>query len=222
MTGQNTSHAVMAQRYEPKDSLDDFPTPPWATRALMEHVLNREDLWSKKSGESCFESCWEPACGVGHMAKTLEEYFGTLYASDIHPYGYGSTRDFLDKATHQEVDWIITNPPFKQAEEFAAKALSIAKKGVAIFARSVFAESVRRHERLFSKFPPTKVAQFAERVPIVKGRLDAKASTATGYAWFVWEKPLRVGTEYVWIEPTRKALERAGDYNLPQPLRRKE
>src|SRR5437868_4969552 len=25
---QNTSHAVMAQRSEPRDSLDDFPTPP--------------------------------------------------------------------------------------------------------------------------------------------------------------------------------------------------
>ncbi len=118
--------------------------------------------------------------------------------------------------TVRDVDWIITNPPFKQAEEFAAKALSIAKRGVAIFARSVFAESIGRHQRLFSKFPPTKVAQFAERVPIVKGRLDAKASTATGYAWFVWEKPLRIGTEYVWIAASRKALERTGDYGPPQ------
>jgi|tagenome__1003787_1003787.scaffolds.fasta_scaffold20922105_5 hypothetical protein len=32
---QNTSHAVMAQRVEPKDSADDFPTPPWATRACV-------------------------------------------------------------------------------------------------------------------------------------------------------------------------------------------
>jgi hypothetical protein len=37
---QNTSHAVMAQRAEAKDSLDNFPTPPWATRALIEHVLD--------------------------------------------------------------------------------------------------------------------------------------------------------------------------------------
>ena len=36
---QNTSYAVMAQRIEAQDSLDDFPTPPWATRALIEHVL---------------------------------------------------------------------------------------------------------------------------------------------------------------------------------------
>ena len=64
MTGQNISHAVMAQRHEAKDSLDDFPTPPWATRALLEHVINGKDL--------NLQSCWEPACGEGHMAKVLE------------------------------------------------------------------------------------------------------------------------------------------------------
>lgn len=33
---QNTSTAVMQRRVEAHDSLDDFPTPPWATRALCE------------------------------------------------------------------------------------------------------------------------------------------------------------------------------------------
>ena len=126
---QNTSHAVMAQRVEPLDSLDDFPTPPWATRALFEHVIDGQEF--------NHQSCWEPACGKGHMAKVLNEYFGEVIASDIFPYGYGSTRDFLDEAMVQEVDWIITNPPFNRAEKFAAKALSIATTGVAIFARSV-------------------------------------------------------------------------------------
>jgi hypothetical protein len=66
---QNTSHAVMAQRVEPKDSADDFPTPPWATRALLEHVL-------RNPGELATMTCLEPACGAGHMAKVLKEYFG--------------------------------------------------------------------------------------------------------------------------------------------------
>jgi len=71
---QNTSHAVMAQRSEASDSLDDFPTPPWATRALLEHVIgDRRNL--KKL------TCLEPACGAGHMAKVLEEYFGEQVAS---------------------------------------------------------------------------------------------------------------------------------------------
>lgn len=66
---QNTSHAVMAQRVEPKDSADDFPTPPWATRAPLEHVL-------RNPGELATMTCLEPACGAGHMAKVLNEYFG--------------------------------------------------------------------------------------------------------------------------------------------------
>ena len=61
---QNTSHAVMAQRTEAKDSLDDFPTPPWATRALIEHVVGA-------GGELRQQSCLEPACGAGHMVKVL-------------------------------------------------------------------------------------------------------------------------------------------------------
>ena len=38
------STAVMARRVEAPDSLDFFPTPPWATRALVEHVLFRRAL----------------------------------------------------------------------------------------------------------------------------------------------------------------------------------
>ena len=79
--------------------------------------------------------------------------------------------------------------------------------------RTVFIESIGRYERLFSKEPPTKVAQFTERVPMVKGRLDRKASTATGYAWMVWEKGGSRPTELVWIPPCRKSLEREGDYD---------
>ena len=59
--------------------------------------------------------------------------------------------------------------------------------------RTVFIESVGRYERLFKTNPPSRFAQFTERVPMVKGRIDKKASTATGYAWLVWEKD-RLGT----------------------------
>lgn len=208
---QNRSHAVMAQRVEAKESRDDFPTPPWATRALIEHVL-------PKFGDLEEQSCLEPACGAGHMDKVLREYFKVTTASDIHPYGYGDVADFL--AAPYEVgsfDWVITNPPFKLAEEFVAKSRNIAKCGVAVLARTVFIESVGRFERLFSQHPPAVFAQYVERVPMVKGRLDKKASTATGYAWFVWLNENVSSTEVFWIPPCRKALERAYDYDLPPP-----
>ena len=206
---QNTSYAVMAQRAEAKDSLDDFPTPPWATRALIEHVL---DSPRRLQGQSCLE----PACGQGHMSKVLAEYFGEVRSSDIHPYGFGTVQDFTTQPIEVgSVDWVITNPPFRLAEEFVLRALPIARAGVAMLTRTVFIESVGRYSRLFSKQPLSIFAQFTERVPMVKGRLDAKASTATGYCWLVWEKATTQKPHLVWVPPCRKQLEKAGDYDSP-------
>lgn len=48
---------------------------------------------------------------------------------------------------------------------------------------------------------------------MVKGRLDGRASTATGYAWIVWEKSSNESkTELKWIRPCRRELERQDDY----------
>lgn len=203
---QNRSHAVMAQRVEAKDSRDDFPTPPWATRALIEHVL------APRVDGLADQTCLEPACGAGHMDKVLREYFAATTASDIFDYGYGKVADFLTAPyAVNSVDWVITNPPFNAAEQFVERARQVARRGVAVLARTVFIESVGRYERLFKPTPPACFAQFVERVPMVKGRLDSKASTATGYAWFVWIEGQQV-PELVWIPPCRKQLERPADY----------
>lgn len=211
---QNTSHAVMAQRSEPADSLDDFPTPPWATRALILYVIReRGHLHNNKLGQKSSLSAMEPACGRGYMSRTLAEYFASVSSSDIHDYGFGETRDFLGPVfATDRVDWVITNPPFRLAEDFLDRARLIARVGVAMLLRTVFLEGVGRYDRLFSINPPTIVAQFAERVPMVKGRLDRNASTATGYAWFVWMKDRSTAPHLTWIPPCRRPLERDGDY----------
>jgi hypothetical protein len=206
---QNTSHAVMSQRVEARDSPDDFPTPPWATRGLIEHVIDKNEALAAMT-------CWEPACGVGHMSKVLKEYFFDVRSTDAHQYGYGTILNFLTEP-HQpnSYDWVITNPPFRHAEDFVLRALTIARKGVAILARSVFLESIGRYHAIFRETPPNKFAQFSERVPMVKGRLDKSASTATGYAWLVWEKEFSQTPRLMWVPPCRKILERDGDYDLP-------
>lgn len=205
---QNKSHAVMAQRTESKDSLDDFPTPPWATRAFVEHILNGHEALNHLS-------CLEPACGRGDMAQVLRSYFRKIEASDIHEYGYGVKRDFTQSLVEtNSVDWVITNPPFRLAEDFLMKGLAVARRGVALLTRTVFIESIGRYERVFADNPPSCVAQYVERVPMVKGRLDRKASTATGYAWLVWDKLATTpATELKWIPPSRRAYEEASDYS---------
>ncbi|UXM94240.1 class I SAM-dependent methyltransferase [Bartonella sp. HY329] len=202
---QNKSHAVMSQRFESPDSLDDFPTPPWATRALLEFILKNKELHTK--------TCLEPACGRGYMSRPLSEYFLDVVSSDIYPYGYSDVQDFLaGRYDFESFDWVITNPPFRLAQEFLENSLKVAREGVAILARTVFLESVGRFEGIYKTNPPTVFAQFSERVPMVKGRVDPKASTATGYAWFIWIKNKQTSPLLTWVPPCRKALEKTNDY----------
>jgi hypothetical protein len=194
--------AVMQNRRTGLDSLDFFPTPPWATRALCEHVLAPVAVRS---------AVWEPAAGAGHMSEVLKEYFGMVLPSDVHDYGHGylvgsfvgEGVDVLQWPLAFPPQWIITNPPFNLALEFAYRALDVASRGVALLVRSAWLEGGDRYRRLFHLRPPTTVALFSERVPMVKGRWDPKASTATAYAWVVWRQSeiKDFPTRLVWIPP---------------------
>lgn len=201
---QNRSSAVMQQRSEPHDSLDDFPTPPWATRALCEFLLARDFPLGSMI-------CREPAANRGHMVKPLREYFARVDASDVHDYGVNFPVDDYLIVGWPMVDWTITNPPFRLAEQFIAQAAQSSRHGFAMLVRAAFLESVGRYERLFSVNPPSFVLQFTERVVMHKGRLAPEGSTATAYAWLVWVDG-EEGTSLEWIPPCRKRLERPGDY----------
>lgn len=205
---QNRSSAVMQQRSEPHDSLDDFPTPPWATRALLQHVFG--------SQMTSHLTCREPAANRGHMVRPLTEYFGSVEGSDIFDYGAGFTqRDYLFGPAPAPVDWTITNPPFRLAEQFIERARATSTHGVAVIVRSAFLEGVGRYRDLFSRTPPSAVLQFSERVVMHKGKLSAKGSTATAYCWLVWDMQQNApGTRFEWIPPCRKRLELASDYEV--------
>lgn len=207
---QNRSTAVMQRRVEAHDSLDDFPTPPWATRALCEFLREQNYPLAEMS-------CREPAANRGHMVAPLTEYFASVDASDVHDYGVGIVvSDFLFPAALPMVDFTITNPPFRLAEQFIERAAATSSVGFAMIVRAAFLEGQGRHERLFSKNPPSFVLQFTERVVMHKGRLAPEGSTATAYAWLVWldgEYP----TQLRWIAPCRKRLERVGDYPATPP-----
>ena len=149
----------MAQRHETADSPDDFPTPPWATRALIEHVIGKVGLEAM--------TCLEPACGRGHMSRTLEEYFGSVASSDAYQYGYGQIRDFLgDPFEASSHDWVITNPPFRLAEEFVNRALAVARVGVAILARTVFLESLGQYQDRRPASEPSATAEESIPIPV--------------------------------------------------------
>jgi len=204
------STAVMARRVEPPTSLDFFPTPPWATRALTNWLADQ--CWPIG-----LASAWEPACGQGDMARALAEAFREVHASDVHDYGAGEVADFL-WPTDRRADWVITNPPFRLADQFISKAISVAHEGVAMLVRTSFLEGAGRYHELFKATPPTDILQFVERVPMYRGRLVQDGTTATAYCWLVWilspAVPRTADVRFHWIPPCRRRLERPGDYGL--------
>jgi hypothetical protein len=189
------ARSIMSGRVEPDDSLDYFPTPPCATRALVELVFDhlKVDVRSAKARE--------PACGEGHIAEVLAEYFAEVSASDIFDYGYGEVSDFLDEHTSETADWFITNPPFgDKAEAFFQRMMELARVGVALFVRLQWLEGEGRYERIFAGNPPTCIAFFAERIALHKGRWEPQGGTATAYVWLVWIKHRGPQAPF-WIPP---------------------
>ena len=197
-----------------KEKLDYYPTPPWVTRALFRYVL----------GDFVYlnNTCWEPACGNGHMSEVLTEQFKYVWSSDIVYYDYfpAGLTDFLndDAPTPYQkdgIDWIITNPPFNLAEEFILKALVRAKVGVAMFCRLQLLEGQHRYNHLFKDNPPWVVAPFVERANIHKAKVERKTTSTIPFAWFVWDKTrsTKLGTKLCWIPPCKSLLEKDSDYD---------
>lgn len=209
---QNRSSAVMQQRNEPDDSLDDFPTPPWGGRALCDYLHHTLGVVQPSM------TCWEPAANRGYLRRGLVDYFRYVAASDIHDYGAGfAVEDFLFPSPNVAtmVNWIITNPPFRLAHQFVDRSLDLAPN-CAMLVRSAFLEGQARYERLFSKRPPSLILQFTERLPMNRGVCRADMTTATAYCWLVWMPQDFRTTGFDWLAPCRKRLERAGDYDMPQ------
>lgn len=98
---------------------------------------------------------WECACGKGHLAKVFERRGYLVKATDLIDRGFGKGGvDFLAQEKIFPGD-IITNPPYKLAQEFVEKALTLVPNGnrVAMFLKLTFLEGKRR-KALFSEYPP--------------------------------------------------------------------
>lgn len=163
----------MAQRVEPRDSADDFPTPPWATRALIKYVVSDQQQLATLT-------CLEPACGAGHMSKVLRRIFLEGGSSDAYSYGYAPARDFLAEPYQERTyDWVITNPPFRLAERYLLEAFKVSRIGVAVLARTVFLESVGRYNALFRK-TPHEICTICQAGANVKGATRWEGNNSCG------------------------------------------
>lgn len=174
------------------DGPDFYPTPAWATEALIDNETFHGDIW-------------ECACGNGAMSEVLRQTGSTVISSDLYDRGYGEDGvDFL--RCGRRADNIVTNPPFNSAEGFVRAGLQGAHKKFALLLRLAFLEGGNRQRTIFSQSPPARVWVFSERITFYPEGVEQKGSGTTAYAWFVWDKEAPSGTELKWFEPKYKKM----------------
>lgn len=170
---------------------DFFPTPKWATHALIDNEKFVGDIW-------------ECACGDGSMSDVLETTGNKIISSDLYDRGYGEGGvDFL--AARSKVRNIITNPPYNAAEGFVKQGLELSDGKFALLLRLAFLEGKNRQHTIFAKRPPARVWVFSERITFYPAGAVQKGSGTTAYAWFVWDRDAITGTELKWLPTGYKA-----------------
>ena len=143
----------------------------------------------------------EPSCGEGHMSKVLKAAGYEVVSRDIIDRGYGEVADFLAIDNQKWDGNIVTNPPYKYAQQFVEKALSIIPQGkkVAMFLKLTFLEGKARRE-LFRSSPPIRVWVSSSRIKCaMNGEFDKYGISAAAYAWFIWEKGYHGATTVKWF-----------------------
>lgn len=164
---------------------DYYPTPPHATRALMEQ-------------ETFNGVILEPCCGEGAMSDVLKET-NPVFSSDLYNRGYGAVRDVF--AYQNPIDNVVTNPPFEIAPKIITHLLPLFKYKMAFFLRTAFLESVSRYNSIYTVHPPSRVYVFTKRVTLFPAGETKTTGGTTSYAWFVWEREIPSHTELKWLAP---------------------
>ncbi|MBL4693555.1 MAG: hypothetical protein JKY92_09535 [Magnetovibrio sp.] len=171
-------------------SADFYPTPTWATRALLDYETFSDDIW-------------ECACGDGAMSEVLKKYGNNVVSTDLHDRGYGTAGiDFIKEPRLS--DNIVTNPPYNLAGEFVIAGLQKSQKKFALLLRLAFLEGIERNKKIFTPMPPSRIWVFSERITFYPKGAERKGSGTTAYAWFIWDKQSSDIGKLGWIAPGHK------------------
>lgn len=173
-----------------RHELDYYATEPKAIRLLLELEKFKGNIW-------------ECACGEGHLSEEMKRLGYNVYSTDLINRGYGDAQmDFLGIENNNIVDMnIITNPPYKYANEFIIKALDIISEGnkLALILPIRYLEGKTR-KKIFTETPPKIVYISSSRIKCaMNGSFEAMQGSAVCYAWFVWEKGFKGDTILKWF-----------------------
>lgn len=159
---------------ENRRPFDDYPTEPGWTHALLDT-------------EEFDGLTLEPAAGAGWMVQVLQERGLEVKYFDLERDG----KDFL-KYQGPDVDNVVTNPPYKYLDQFAAKALEVATRKVALLLPDFALVGVNRTKDLWQAHPPKKLILVTSKMKVL-----GKVSMFP-HVWAVWDKEYEGPTTWEW------------------------
>lgn len=170
---------------------DYYATDPIAVRFLLE-LEKFKDM-----------TVWECACGEGHLSKEMVEMGFEVFSSDLIDRGFGNgIYNFLGPDNNEVLEMnIITNPPYKYANDFIKKGMEVVAKGykMALLLPLRYLEGKER-KQIFRQFPPKKIYVSSSRINCAKnGEFDKLQGSAMAYAWFIWEQGFKGKLTLEWF-----------------------
>lgn len=158
---------------EEREQNDFYATDPAAIDYLLEKAKLNKNLW-------------ECACGSGHLSKRLIEHGFNVKSTDLIDRGFGiGGVDFL-KTSEAWAGDIITNPPYKFAQEFCEHALELLQDGnkCFMFLKLQFLEGKTRR-RLFDKKQLKTIYVSSSRIPCAKNGDFDEMKIRGGQPWLM-------------------------------------
>ena len=134
----------------------------------------------------------------GICQKCLRGGGYNVLSTDLIDRGYGKGGvDFFLQTEMFDGD-IITNPPYKYAQEFIEHALELVPDNhkVCMFLKVQFLEGKARRT-LFEEQPPKTIWVSSSRIQC--GRNGVFSGSMIAYAWYIWQKGYRGATEIKWF-----------------------
>lgn len=162
---------------------DLYQSPPEAVRALVRHEILPARIW-------------EPACGPGLIVRILRAAGHNVLATDLVDYASPdqdhSGVDFLIPGLAETFNdgrsAIVTNPPYKVADAFVARALGLVPYCAMLLPLRYLAGVGRTP--IIEQSGLARVLIFRERLPMMHrdGWQGKKSTSNVDYAWFVWQR----------------------------------
>lgn len=152
---------------------DKYETPTWAVEVIAPHIPYR------------ISKIFDPCCGSGNIVRALNTIHHDAWGKDLEN-GY----DYLkDKAWHEA---IVTNPPYKLAEEFIVHALGHSTF-VAMLLRTDF-DHAKTRQYLFKHCPEfSKEIKLLQRPVFIRRTDGVKEAPSFNHSWFIWSGDHLVG-----------------------------